>query len=165
MFVHGLKATFLGRLSSRLSTAELGTSSPRMPEPSFWTFALVFSHKAVINQVESQSQISTEVGRARAWLRQAINDGLLVSYLTAMIADQVSLSVHYERHAFLRDSEMRDLGLSFLTGIEVYSFRPSVNVSTLNRWQPPPLSLAGIWKGPITTALDTDAEDAAASLA
>lgn len=164
MFVHGLKATFLGRLSSRLSTAELGTSSPRMPEPSFWTFALVFSHKAVINQVESQSQISTEVGRARAWLRQAINDGLLVSYLTAMIADQVSLSVHYERHAFLRDSEMRDLGLSFLTGIEVYSFRLSVNVSTLNRWQPPPLSLAGIWKGPITTALDTDAEDAAASL-
>jgi hypothetical protein len=43
IFLHGLKATFLGRLSSRLGSE----FSPRMPEPSFWTFALVFSHKQV----------------------------------------------------------------------------------------------------------------------
>ncbi len=44
IFLHGLKETFLGRLSSRLGSE----FSPRMPEPSFWTFALVFSHKQVI---------------------------------------------------------------------------------------------------------------------
>jgi hypothetical protein len=44
IFLHGLKATFLGRLSSRLGSE----FSPRMPEPSFWTFALVFSHKQVL---------------------------------------------------------------------------------------------------------------------
>jgi hypothetical protein len=43
VFLHGLKETFLGRLSSRLGSE----FSPRMPEPSFWTFALVFSHKQV----------------------------------------------------------------------------------------------------------------------
>ena len=78
VFVHGLKETFLGRLSSRLSSKEAVVSSPKMPEPSFWTFALVFSHKQVISQVDSLTQVSSEVGRARAWLRLALNDGLLV---------------------------------------------------------------------------------------
>jgi len=145
-FVHGLKETFFGRLSSRLSGGlEAGMVSPKMPEPSFWTFALVFSHKQVISQVDSLSQVSSEVGKARAWLRLAFNDGLLVSYLTAMVADQVSLAVHYEKFAFLRDPEKRDLCLSYLTGISVYTFNLSVNVSTLNRWQPRPLVLAGCW--------------------
>lgn len=73
-----------------------------MPEPSFWTFALVFSHKEVIGQIESLKQINTDVGRSRTWLRLALNDGLLLSYLSAMIADKVSLAVHYEKFAFLR---------------------------------------------------------------
>jgi len=102
VFVHGLKETFLGRLSSRLSGHEATVASPKMPEPSFWTFALVFSHKQVISQVDSLSQVSSEVGKARAWLRLAFNDGLLLSYLTAMISDHVSLAVHYEKFAFLR---------------------------------------------------------------
>lgn len=100
VFIHGLKETFLGRLSSRFG--EGGSGTPRMPEPSFWTFALVFSHKEVISQIESFSQINTDVGRSRTWLRAALNDGLLVSYLTTMMADKVSLSVHYEKFAFLR---------------------------------------------------------------
>jgi len=146
VFVHGLKETFLGRLSSRLSGHETRVTSPKMPEPSFWTFALVFSHKQVISQVDSLTQVSSEVGKARAWLRLAFNDGLLVSYLTAMISDQVSLAVHYEKFAFLRDPEKRDLCLSYLKGISVYTFNLSVNVSTLNRWQPRPLVLAGCWR-------------------
>jgi len=144
IFSHGLKESFLGRLSSRLSDG--GVSSPRMPEPSFWTFALVFSHKEVISQIEGLTQISSDVGRGRTWLRQALNDGLLVSYLTAMIADRVSLAVHYEKFAFLRDPEKRDLCLSYLTGVSVFSFSLSTNVSTLNRWQTRPLVLAGWWR-------------------
>jgi len=145
VFVHGLKETFLGRLSSRLASHEARVSSPKMPEPSFWTFALVFSHKQVIGQVDSLTQVSSEVGRARAWLRLAFNDGLLVSYLAAMVSDPVSLAVHYDKFAFLRDPDKRDLCLSYLNGICVYTFNLSVNVSTLNRWQPRPLVLAGWW--------------------
>jgi len=160
VFVHGLKETFLGRLSSRLSHHDSMVASPKMPEPSFWTFSLVFSHKAVISQVDSLTQVSSEVGRARAWLRMALNDSLLVSYLTAMVQDQVSLSVHYEKFAFLRDPEKRDLCLSYLTGLSVYTFNLSVNVSTLNRWQPRPLVLAGCWRQ-TSTEVDMGADVAA----
>ena len=45
-----------------------------------------------------------------------------------------------------RDPDKRDLCLSYLTGISVYIFNLSVNVSTLNRWQPRPLVLAGCWR-------------------
>jgi len=159
IFVHGLKETFLGRLTSRLQD----TASPRMPEPSFWTFCLVFSHRAVIGQVEGLGQVTTEVGRSRAWLRMALNDGLLGSYLAAMGKDQVSLSVHYEKFAFLRDQEMRDLLLTYLTGVEVYSFALSTNVSLLNRWQAGPLVLAGIW-ATSASAIVEGAEDVVAAL-
>merc|ERR1719225_1026201 len=54
VFVHGLKETFLGKLTSRFSS-ESAAGSPRMPEPSFWTFALVFSHKEVISQLDEMS--------------------------------------------------------------------------------------------------------------
>ena len=102
VFVHGLKETFLGKLSSRFSSSEVGTGAPRLPEPSFWTFALVFSHKEVISQLEEMSQVTSDVGRSRAWLRLALNDGLLLSYIAAMISDKVSLAVHYEKFSFLR---------------------------------------------------------------
>jgi len=35
----------------------------------------------VISAVEKYSQINSEVGRSRAWLRLALNDGLLVMFI------------------------------------------------------------------------------------
>ena len=45
-----------------------------------------------------------------------------------------------------RDEEKRDLCLSYLNGISVFQFGLSLNVSTLNRWQPRPLVLSGYWR-------------------
>ena len=62
----------------------------------------------------------------------------------------------------IRDTEKRDLCLSYLTGISVYTFNLSVNVSTLNRWQPRPLVLAGCWR---QTSTEVDiGDDVAADL-
>ena len=55
------------------------------------------------------------------------------SYLLAMVGDKVSLSVHYEHHAFLRDGDRMDLVLRYITGIEVFAFNLPTNVSLLNR--------------------------------
>lgn len=161
LFVHGLKDTFLGRLSARFQDSS--SASPRLPDPSFWTFCLVFSHRAVIGQLEAQSQLASEVGRCRAWLRLALNDGLLASYLAAMAKDQVSLTVHYEKFAFLRDADMRDLLLTYLTGVECYTFSLSTNVSLLNRWQAGPLTLAGVW-APSASSVVEGALDVAAEM-
>eukprot|EP00088_Acartia_fossae_P004865 TRINITY_DN12103_c0_g1_i6.p1 TRINITY_DN12103_c0_g1~~TRINITY_DN12103_c0_g1_i6.p1 ORF type:complete len:954 (-),score=221.58 TRINITY_DN12103_c0_g1_i6:488-3349(-) len=162
MFIHGLKSTFLGRFPLWGG----GDFSPRLPEPSFWTFALLYSHKQVISSIEKSTQITTEVGKARAWLRLALNDGLLVSYLQSMARDKGSVSVHYEVHAMLRDTDRMDLVRSYITGLEIYSFDLPTNVSMFNRWLPEPLTLAGVWESSSTVQpiTDTSCIDAAAQV-
>lgn len=100
IFIHGLK----GQRTSRGLT-----SSNRLPDPNFWTFVLVFSHKDTIHQIEKLRAITTDVGKGRAWIRLALNEGLLVSYLRSMIADQTTLRRHYQRHALMRDADTMDV--------------------------------------------------------
>jgi len=159
LFIHGLKPTFLGRFPLWGG----GEFSPRLPEPAFWTFALLYSHKQVINKIEKFGQITTEVGKARAWLRVALNDGLLVSYLTSMSRERSSLRVHYEDYAMLCDTERMDLVRSYVTGLEVFGFTLPTNVSLLNRWMPEPLVLAGVWENK-TEPLTDNCIDAAAEV-
>jgi len=160
IFIHGLKAPFLGRFPLWGG----GESSPRLPEPAFWTFVLLYSHKQVINKIDKFSQITSEVGKARTWLRVALNDGLLVSYLTSMSRDGSSLGVHYEGYAILRDNDRMDLVRTYVTGLEMFHFSLPTNVSLLNRWMPDPLLLAGELENKVLAVTDTSCIDAAAQL-
>ncbi len=108
IFIHGLKG--------QPSRAVKASSSHRnLPEPSFWTFVLVFSHKETINSIEKLRSINTDIGRGRAWIRMALNDGLLCSYLSAMAGDKATLRRHYQRHAMLRDSDIIDVFVRFVS--------------------------------------------------
>ena len=104
IFIHGLK----GQRTSRLT-------SSRLPDPNFWTFVLVFSHKDTIHQIEKLRAITTDVGKGRAWIRLALNEGLLVSYLRSMIADQTTLRRHYQRHALMRDADTMDVFIRYIS--------------------------------------------------
>ena len=84
------------------------------------------------------------------------------SYLRLMVGDKVSLSVHYEHHALLRDGDRMDLLCHYITGIQVYAFNLPTNVSLLNRWLPEPLSMAGVWAVSLEPLTDTGAVDVAA---
>ena len=46
IFIHGLKDTFISRVSQ-----VIGTDPDQRPEPSFWGPLLVFSHREIIDQV------------------------------------------------------------------------------------------------------------------
>lgn len=140
MFIHGLKNRFFKSMSSVLTSRE-----NQVPEPSFWEFVLVFCHQEVILQILQLSLINTDIGRCRAWLRVAINDGLLISYLQLMLGDKSTLRDYYKPSAFLRDSDRCDIMKSYLYGIESYDFQLAFNSSLLNTWNTGPLSLVGLW--------------------
>jgi hypothetical protein len=150
IFVHGLKGQ-----SSRPSR-----NARQLPAPNFWTFVLVFSHKETIHRIEKLSAVTTDIGRGRAWIRLAINDGLLGSYLGAMIKDNETLRRHYQRHAILRDIDLMDIYVRYLNGIEIYRFSLAINSGLLNRWVTGPLVLAGLvvssnsFEPPTATAID-----------
>eukprot|EP00095_Tigriopus_kingsejongensis_P009851 maker-scaffold21_size687808-snap-gene-5.40 protein:Tk09851 transcript:maker-scaffold21_size687808-snap-gene-5.40-mRNA-1 annotation:"pleckstrin homology domain-containing family m member 1-like" len=163
MLVHGLKQrSFLGKINHALLGSKQGK---RLPEVHFWLFAMIFSHKHTLEDIGHLKQINTDIGRSRAWVRLALNEGLLLSYLQAMAKDKHTCRQHYQNTAFIRDSDCFDVAIKYLLGIEGYKFKLPLNSSLLNRWQTPPLILAGLWiPDNITEEAPAPAEDVVASL-
>ncbi len=54
LFLHGLKDSLLNRVTEVLS----GPDYDAMPQPSFWGPLLVFSHRGIIDQIQSLSQVN-----------------------------------------------------------------------------------------------------------
>ena len=137
LFIHGLKDSHAG-------WSRINRSSPKGLQPNFWTYVLIFSHKDTIQALDALKQITSDVGRSRAWLRLALNEGLLSSYLATMIADKKSANRFYNRSAIMRDSDILDVITKYLTGIEVFQFDLALNSGLLNKWSRSPLVMVGL---------------------
>ncbi|GIX86702.1 pleckstrin homology domain-containing family M member 3 [Caerostris darwini] len=145
IFIHGLKDKITRKMSS-----VFGSNPDKIPEPQFWTVVCNYSHKNVIQEISHFNQITTDVGRGRAWLRAALNDGLIVSYVSNMLSDTSCLQKHYNSSAYLRDDEQADIMKKLLEGLNVFTFELSCNNSSLNVWNSVSLTLADIWSPPVT---------------
>ncbi|KAK7862953.1 hypothetical protein R5R35_004907 [Gryllus longicercus] len=159
MFIHGLKDTFLNRVSQAI-----GGDPDQRPEPSFWGPLLIFSHREIIDQINMLSLITTDVGRCRAWLRLALNDCLLSRYLEAMRRDGSALRPYYRHSAFIRDTELLDVAQRLIEGIETLSFNLACNSSLLNVWTNQPLLMAGLWTPPLRACPVMSGVDVASTL-
>ncbi|CAH1403363.1 unnamed protein product [Nezara viridula] len=143
MFIHGLKESLADRMTSVLGDPD------QRPSPEFWSVLMIFSHSEVIKQITKLSQITTDVGRSRAWLRLSLNEGMITSYLMMISQDNSSLSPYYKRFAFLRDLEALGVVTKLLEGLAGFSFSLPTNSSVLNNWSNAPLLLAGLWTPPM----------------
>ena len=139
LFIHGLRDTFMERVSSALS------DDSKPPQPNFWLPLCVISHSDVLKQLGDFSQIRTDIGKARSWIRLALNDGLLTSYLAMMVEDRRLLSFHWEKLALIRDREQMDVVQKYLQGLESLRFATATNSSLLNSMDEVSLEMAGIW--------------------
>jgi hypothetical protein len=138
ILLHGLKETFLQLLTS------LGSDETQKPNPSFWSFILLFLHKQDIKDIQSFTQLTCEVGYSRAFVRKALNESLLSSYLQNIRKSLSTLKKYYNSHAFLLDNEQSETAISLLVGIESYViFNLPCNSSLLNVWNDAPLQLSG----------------------
>jgi hypothetical protein len=115
-------------------------------------------------QINALNLVTTDVGRCRAWVRLALNDGLLSSYFESMRRDGSALKPYYHRSAFLRDTEMLDVAQRLVEGIESCPFSVACNSSLLNVWTNPPLLLAGLWTPPLRSCPVTSGVDVVSTL-
>ncbi|KAK3529405.1 hypothetical protein QTP70_031129 [Hemibagrus guttatus] len=113
-----------------------------------WVMRKCFhTHKTtgdVILELEGLSFINSDVGRCRAWVRLALNDGLLECYLTSLLRESTKLGAHYQPGALLLDPEEREVLLSLLQGLASLAFQLSYKSAVLNEWTTTPLALAGL---------------------
>lgn len=89
--------------------------------------------------------MTTDIGRCRAWLRMALNENLLSSYLQSMLAQNRPLNSFYKRAAYLRDNELLDMLITLVSSIESHPFNFVCNSSLLNLWSNQPLLMSGVW--------------------
>ncbi|XP_066296605.1 pleckstrin homology domain-containing family M member 1-like isoform X1 [Branchiostoma lanceolatum] len=141
IFLHGLKASFATKISGMFGSGK----EEKGPVMSFWPFVMHFTHKDVVSQLNHLAHITTEIGQCRAWIRLALNDGLMESYAEAMLRDKDLLRSHYRSIAYLRDEEHPTIMKNHLQGLEGFQFQLSYNSSVLNDWGVSSLTLAGLW--------------------
>ncbi|XP_044764926.1 sorting nexin-29 isoform X2 [Coccinella septempunctata] len=159
LFLHGLKDSLKYRFQKVIADVDT------RPEPNFWAPLLVISHKEIIDQIMKLSQITTETGQCRAWIRQALNDCLLSSYLLTMRRESSALKNFYRIGAFIRDSDLLDVAQKLIEGFEGFkTVTLPCNSSLLNTWPPSSLYLAGIWAPTLKTCPLAPCDDVAQSI-
>ncbi|XP_051894544.1 pleckstrin homology domain-containing family M member 1 isoform X3 [Pristis pectinata] len=145
IFVHGLKSKHIK--ASGGNRGRKGSRAP-LPQPVFWTLLKTVTHHDVVAELEQLNFINTDVGRCRAWVRLALNDGLMECYLVSLLREKDSLCDFYHPVALLLDSEDSEVLLSYLQGLSSLSFTLSYKSAVLNEWTTTPLALAGLCSGP-----------------
>ncbi|CAL8306151.1 unnamed protein product [Boreogadus saida] len=143
-----LEAIFIHRLKNKYVRCEAGGRGRKdrrpLPQPSFWNLLKTVTHWDVITELEKLSFVGTEVGRSRAWLRLALNHGLLECYLASLFREGSELPAFYQPSALLLHPEDREVLLSYVQGLASLSFSLSYKSAVLNQWTATPLALAGL---------------------
>ncbi|XP_004080678.1 pleckstrin homology domain-containing family M member 1 isoform X1 [Oryzias latipes] len=141
IFIHGIKSKFIR--SEVGGWSRKGDRGP-LPQPFFWNLLKSVTHSDVITELEKINFVSTDVGRCRAWLRLALNHGLVECYLASLFREDSMLRAYYQPSAFLLNSEEREVLLSYLQGLASLTFSLSYKSAVLNEWTTTPLALAGL---------------------
>ncbi|XP_054080367.1 pleckstrin homology domain-containing family M member 1 [Rissa tridactyla] len=142
VFVHGLKAKHI-KAESGGKGKKAGGRGP-LPQPVFWGLLKSITHRNIVSELEQLIFINTDVGRCRAWLRLALNDGLVECYLQLLLRERSRLPEYYQATALLLDTEECEFLLSYLQGLTSLTFELSYKSAVLNEWTITPLSLSGL---------------------
>ncbi|XP_038610194.1 pleckstrin homology domain-containing family M member 1 [Tachyglossus aculeatus] len=140
VFIHGLKAK---HIKAETGGKKAGGRGP-LPCPVFWPLLKAVTHRNTVADVEGLPFITSDVGRCRAWVRLALNDGLVGCHLQLLLRERALLAEHYLRTALLLDPEEAEFLLSFLQGLTSLTFDLSYKSAVLNEWTLTPLALSGL---------------------
>lgn len=161
IFLHGIKNSFLKNTFNVLT----GINDERRPDVNFWPPLLVISHKYIIEKLEGLSQVNTEIGYCRAWVRLSINDSLLSSFLATIRKNSSIISNYYHQWAYLRDMDTVEFAEKIIENLETtVKFEQPINSSLLNNWTDWTLELSGLWSAPIKNHPIASGIDIASSL-
>ncbi|KAK6302061.1 hypothetical protein J4Q44_G00281140 [Coregonus suidteri] len=152
VFVHGIKSKYVRSKSGGCDRK--GGSRGSLPQPVFWSLLKTVTHGDVITELEKLSFVGTDVGRCRAWLRLALNHGLMECYLASLFREGSKLQAHYQPTALLLDPEEREVLLSYIQGLASLIFNLSYKSAVLNEWTTTPLALAGLCPATQADGLD-----------
>ena len=77
---------------------------------------------SVCRNVQNMTDIKTQLGYARAWVRLCLEKKLLFQHLTTLLSEEALLRTLYKRYAFLRCDDERDQFLYYLLSLNAVDY-------------------------------------------
>lgn len=141
ILLHGLKR----KLSSRVSNVFGGTPSPKNSYSlDYWRIIQILCHNEESKQLKQLTNVYTDIGRCRAWLRSAFNESLFRCYFDMLIEDSSILNGFYSSSAYLRDLQQTSVMRTIIMDLDNYIFQFSIDNLDLNSWNSNTLSYIGV---------------------
>jgi len=139
VFQHGVVSPPPGSSSSAFVVGDIipklspsGSAPPSYAAASFWHFLKRHLGKSDLDRFLLLSNVNTDLGRCRAWLRAAVNEHTLERYVHAILTD-VERDKFYESFAFLNDVERSSMLAPMSAGIGSIHFAIRIDVPGLNK--------------------------------
>ncbi|XP_072275090.1 sorting nexin-29 isoform X2 [Pyxicephalus adspersus] len=129
---HGLKRSKGLALTAAAIKQAAGFSSKTETDPVFWVYVKEILNKHELQRFCSLKNITTDIGRGRAWLRCALNEHSLERYLHMLLGDPNRLSFFYERWAFVFDMERSSMLPTMAAGLNSILFAINIDNKDLN---------------------------------
>lgn len=145
ILLHGLKQKF--KVSNVFHAgSSIGGSGQSKENFSldFWSVILIVCHNEESKSLKELQNIHTDIGRCRAWVRSALNEGLLSSYLFSLICDSALLNGFYRSSAYIRDSQQTEAMRALMVDLDKFIFHLSFDNAELNYWSTNTLNYLGI---------------------
>ncbi|KAF8774174.1 sorting nexin-29-like isoform X2 [Argiope bruennichi] len=101
-------------------------------EPVFWQIVRLVLNKHEFERYMLLKNITTDIGRGRAWLRSALNEHSLERYMHMILADSAQIKNFYEDGAFLLDDERSSMLPMMAAGLGSILFAISIDNPDLN---------------------------------
>ncbi|XP_067224683.1 sorting nexin-29 isoform X5 [Chanodichthys erythropterus] len=129
---HGLRKSRGLALTAAAIKHAAGFSSKTEAELTFWFYVKEHLNRHELQRFYSLRNITSEMGRGRAWLRCALNEHSLERYLHMLLADNARLSAFYEDWAFVLDEERASMLPTMAAGLNSILFAINIDNTDLN---------------------------------
>ncbi|XP_077998228.1 pleckstrin homology domain-containing family M member 2-like [Glandiceps talaboti] len=100
--------------------------------PGYWVVIPHFTRKDIIRQISILPNITTDLGRGRAWLYIALNESLVESYLRCIAENKKTIRKFYVEHALMRDDQRMMVLQTLASGLDYVTFDLDLSVPYLD---------------------------------
>uniref|UniRef100_A0A2C9KE44 RUN domain-containing protein n=1 Tax=Biomphalaria glabrata TaxID=6526 RepID=A0A2C9KE44_BIOGL len=89
----------------------------------YWPVVKQLSHKGLVRDIEILVNVTTDLGRGRAWLFAMLNEGLLECYINLLVQNEKLLRKFYAKDALLLDGDRMTQLQTLTSGLEFVTFK------------------------------------------
>ncbi|XP_072416228.1 sorting nexin-29 isoform X1 [Chiloscyllium punctatum] len=143
---HGLRRSRGLALTAAAIKQAAGFANKTETDPVFWYYVKEHLNKHELQRYYSLKNITTDIGRGRAWLRSALNEHSLERYMHMLLGDANLLSIFYEDWSFMREEERASMLPTMAAGLNSILFAINIDNEDLNGPNKPVSAVANLLK-------------------